>query len=433
MTLKPIALAIAVLALGAAPAGAATAQITVTHSRGTHESDVINMAPGYRAAPGESNHLTVSGSAREIVLSDSGAAITPGNGCSAIDDHSVRCRPDSLGRYDFLDGVDVELGDGDDELTPTRPDDIGVGVDGGPGNDTLTGDGTLSGGDGNDRLVGGADSDLLDGGRGNDTLDGGPGADWLDYEDRTAPVAIDLATGHAGETGEDDTFVGMENARGGKGADTISGDDGPNILEANFPTDDHGGRDTIAGRGGDDDLIGSQDSDVLIGGDGQDHLEGRGGPDRYDGGPGGDVIDEGFVPYSDTGPKRATCGAGADSVWAPTRLVVLQSDCETVKMGWFDVAVAPLLAKVPSLRVRVPKHDDTLNRPTCSASAELTKGRTVAKTGTFRVHEGRATQVRFAPRSRLAKLRGTVVVGLAASDYCPDDRPLAIGGFSIRR
>jgi Ca2+-binding RTX toxin-like protein len=64
-------------------------------------------------------------------------------------------------------------------------------VNGGSGNDILTGDGLanrlagndgddrLAGGDGNDVLLGGAGRDKLDGGKGNDELDGGPGNDVL--------------------------------------------------------------------------------------------------------------------------------------------------------------------------------------------------------------------------------------------------------------
>jgi hypothetical protein len=62
-------------------------------------------------------------------------------------------------------------------------------INGGSGNDTLTGDGLanrlvgndgddrLAGGDGNDVLVGGAGRDRIDGGRGNDEIDGGAGKD----------------------------------------------------------------------------------------------------------------------------------------------------------------------------------------------------------------------------------------------------------------
>jgi hypothetical protein len=57
-------------------------------------------------------------------------------------------------------------------------------------------------------------------------LAGGPGTDWVSYEDRTAPLTINLA-----DPGPDagDTLLGIENVHGGRGDDRLSGDDGPNI------------------------------------------------------------------------------------------------------------------------------------------------------------------------------------------------------------
>ena len=55
-------------------------------------------------------------------------------------------------------------------------------VNGGAGNDIITGNGaanTLTGGSGNDTLTGGLGNDKLIGGSGNDTLNGGAGNDTL--------------------------------------------------------------------------------------------------------------------------------------------------------------------------------------------------------------------------------------------------------------
>lgn len=92
-------------------------------------------------------------------------------------------------------------------------------VDGGAGNDVISGAGgypnslTIRGGDGNDTLVGGANSDVIAGGAGNDVESGGAGDDTFDegassngadilngdggfdvadYRARTSPVAVSL-------------------------------------------------------------------------------------------------------------------------------------------------------------------------------------------------------------------------------------------------
>ena len=63
---------------------------------------------------------------------------------------------------------------------------------------------------------------------------------------------MDLARGAGnGQAGEDDTITGVENARGGFGADTLAGDDGRNELDGGS-----GGPDRLDGRGGDDRLGG---------------------------------------------------------------------------------------------------------------------------------------------------------------------------------
>jgi Ca2+-binding RTX toxin-like protein len=82
--------------------------------------------------------------------------------------------------------VIVNGGDGNDSLTVLANIDevAAVGLDGGPGDDVLTGaesNDTLNGGEGNDRIVGAGGADVLNGGAGNDTLvwNNGDGSDTL--------------------------------------------------------------------------------------------------------------------------------------------------------------------------------------------------------------------------------------------------------------
>ena len=80
----------------------------------------------------------------------------------------------------------VDGGGGDDTLTVDSQVDNGVELNGGAGNDTITGgdgDDMLDGGEGMDSLVGGAGNDMLDGGAGMDTLTGGDGSDTFMWGD----------------------------------------------------------------------------------------------------------------------------------------------------------------------------------------------------------------------------------------------------------
>ncbi len=118
------------------------------------------------------------------------------------------------------------------------------GVIGGRGNDVLTGDG------GNNFLVGGA---------GNDTLDGGGGTDMAVYFYSSAGVTVDLKAGTASDGyGGTDTLIGIENVRGSRFDDTLTGDAGVNRLEG------ADGNDTLIAGGGDDMLVGGAGADVFV-------------------------------------------------------------------------------------------------------------------------------------------------------------------------
>jgi len=93
-------------------------------------------------------------------------------------------------------------GDGNDRVT-LDPGVVGT-VDRGLGDDVLTGDGTLNGGDGNDRLTGGPGDDTLIGGPGADGLNGGAGNDSVVMSADSSPAAHDVADGGPGR----ETVVG---------------------------------------------------------------------------------------------------------------------------------------------------------------------------------------------------------------------------------
>lgn len=153
---------------------------------------------------------------------------------------------------DFLDG-----GDGNDTMTGGGFDDY---LDGGKGNDLLFGDGSgvtnegedlLFGGEGDDELQGGGGDDFLSGDEGNDRLWGGDGNDVL-----TAAAGEDYLEGGAGDDGLD----------GGDNNDALWGNEGD---------------DTLSGGSGDDFLIGGEGNDTLTGGTGRDVMQGGEGDDTY--------------------------------------------------------------------------------------------------------------------------------------------------------
>lgn len=231
---------------------------------------------------------------------------------------------------DYLDGgagVDsIWAGDGDDTLIGSKFGEGADGFNGGSGNDTIiysaspravfvyfndngtgyqqyndsqgsgSGDGVsyienvvgsalgdlLSGNLLVNRLTGANGDDTLAGGGGADVLEGGDGIDTADYslhDSRTnlGGVSVDLAAGAGSfNDAEGDVLTGIENLRGSKFADTLSGDAGANLLQG------QAGNDTLGGRAG---------ADVLEGGAGDDMLRGGAGADRLDGGADRDTAD----------------------------------------------------------------------------------------------------------------------------------------------
>ncbi|TML07928.1 MAG: calcium-binding protein [Actinobacteria bacterium] len=208
----------------------------------------------------------------------------------------------------------VNGGDGNDSLTVLAHSDevAAVGLDGGPGDDLLTGadsNDTLNGGEGNDRLVGAGGADLVNGGGGNDTLvwNNGDGSDTLNgdagndlTEVNGAPTTGDVFSvePHAGRVkfqrsnlkafaldasterfqvnglGGDDSLTAQDgvgaltllSVDGGAGADTVNGSDGPDLLLGGE------GNDVLSGGGGDDRIVGDRGNDTINGGTGDDTL-----------------------------------------------------------------------------------------------------------------------------------------------------------------
>ena len=116
----------------------------------------------------------------------------------------------------------------------------------------------LIGDDGANRLLGAGGNDGLIGGAGADRLEGGSGVDLVSYAGSAAAVMVNLATNTvSGGDAEGDVLVDVENVEGSAHGDTLTGDDGANML---FGTD---GNDTLTGGAGADWLEGGLDADLV--------------------------------------------------------------------------------------------------------------------------------------------------------------------------
>jgi Ca2+-binding RTX toxin-like protein len=258
----------------------------------------------------EANQITVSVDADTDAyysVRDTAATLTPSGTCLAVDGHFAVCPGTGIKT------IIVETGDRADAITldaATIPGTISETVDGGSGNDYVSGantPGTVSGGSGNDdvhgrgTVNGGAGSDLLmgspladnlRGGSGADTLDGGFGADdiaggseadSLVYSGRVNGVNVTIGSGNFNDGGPEDQT--------GSRRDTVHGD-----VEIQFGTERDdvlvGDRtpETLVGLGGDDFEVGNGGGDSVLGGPGGDRQFGKSGNDRLAGGPDDDFL-----------------------------------------------------------------------------------------------------------------------------------------------
>jgi Ca2+-binding RTX toxin-like protein len=197
------------------------------------------------------------------------------------------------------DPVTEDVLDEVEDVVGTRADDTITGsnvpnhLDGGGGDDVLSGGTASSGAD---------DADVLVGGTGDDTIVGGPGVDTVSYRSHREGVTADLDdVADDGAPGEADAIgADVEHLVGSPWGDVLGGDDGPNFVwgdpcRSGFgcPEPVTGGDDTIEGGGGVDILRGGPGDDTIGGGPAGDKLLGGAGVDALDGGPGADGCDTG--------------------------------------------------------------------------------------------------------------------------------------------
>jgi Ca2+-binding RTX toxin-like protein len=235
-------------------------------------------------------------------VTDSVANLTPSGACSAISSHSATCpgagiKTLSVDTGAMADAIGMDVG--------SIPSSVLANFDGGSGNDTVSGHGTLNGSSGDDTMVGspladnlhgGSGRDVLDGGNGPDDIQGGTGTDTLVYPaDRTTPVSVTVGAGDGDDGGVEDQASGkrdtvqgdIEVVVGTAQADLLAGDSSSETLVG------AAGNDTLVGNNGADTLLGLEGDDLLVGGNGRDLLLGWIGADRLFGGPDGDRLSGG--------------------------------------------------------------------------------------------------------------------------------------------
>jgi Ca2+-binding RTX toxin-like protein len=240
---------------------------------------------------------------------DDGAA-----NCDAITSIVVTGGPDA--NVIDLSGVT----DRDDAVTTDYPAITSVTIDGGAGNDTITGSehaDTLRGGDGADRIVGDENKaagslDVFEGGAGDDTLVWNPGQDSDKMDGGDGADTIEVNGGGGGEQ-----FTVKPSATPGRVQFDRTGPTPPGPFSLDIGTSE---RLDLNANGGDDSLTSDAGLDALgikldvDGGAGNDTLDGGDGADLINGGDGDDrIVPDDNPPLP--GPRDdARGGAGNDTI-----------------------------------------------------------------------------------------------------------------------
>ncbi len=228
----------------------------------------------------------------------------------------------------FTGSVTIDGGAGNDVITGSNSSIFGIGgndtILGGAGNDFLSGLGgrdTLDGGLGNDSLFGGSDDDVLRDSSGVDTFNGGLGSDRLAAVNVSFSNTFNVTGTNAG-TLNGEAFVGVESLTGGsffdtfnfqslgridgthdggQGFDTVSYASRATTVNVNLElgtaTDVAGGGffrvfgiENVSGGSANDTLTGNGQVNILNGGAGNDVLSGGFGNDDLNGGLGNDTL-----------------------------------------------------------------------------------------------------------------------------------------------
>lgn len=216
--------------------------VIVSRSGGTWTTKIYQSGVNL---PGQDVLRTVTSSTRPTFVADGGAgddtlSFLAGEDFADDGNGGVALRRTAFDtRVTALTG-----GSGNDVLETGEADDTGV--DGGPGNDSISlglGDDRATGGTGNDVLDGGSGRDDLGGGTGDDRISGGAGADRIvggDGNDnlvggpgRDVRALLVRPRGSAAGVVADQVRLGFDSGDllvGGAGADAVDGGDGSDLV-----------------------------------------------------------------------------------------------------------------------------------------------------------------------------------------------------------
>ncbi|NRP73101.1 Bifunctional hemolysin/adenylate cyclase [Ensifer psoraleae] len=221
------------------------ANATTVRVNGVNEDTIRNFENISGGAAGDT--LTGDSLANVLRGNDGGDTLKGGLGKDVLDGG------DGIDAADYLEKTDAI------SVTLNGAANASVFV-GGAAEDTIRAIENFLSGSGNDTLVGDGADNLFRGALGSDFIDGGAGVDTADYREKTLSVRVILDGGNdsfvfVGGTAED-TIRNIENAFGGKGNDTLTGDDLANRLDGND------GKDLLTGGGGADTLDGGAGADT---------------------------------------------------------------------------------------------------------------------------------------------------------------------------
>ena len=208
-------------------------------------------------------------------------------------------------------------------------------------------------GSGDDTFVGSGNDEFFDPGGGTaNSVDGGTGTDYLDLSSQPGPATINLAnnagTATLGSTTDTfkniDGFVGTDGDDtlnwngtgtlldfiGGAGSDTVDASTSAVSVTINLSTFTGGANGSVEnaiGGPGNDTLTGNNGNNTLTGNDGNDTINAGTGNDTVNGGLGNDILNDGggadVLDYSDAGSAGVTVdlangsasgGAGEDTL-----------------------------------------------------------------------------------------------------------------------
>ncbi len=303
---------------------------------GGQGNDLCNGAKGNTVSCGKEAKLKASAYAEVDPVSGGGGGLELVGGGG--DDHFIVAFDEANSTFGITAKNGIALGPGclrisaEQATCPTEGPARWVMADLGPGNDSLSVEGSLAGaqnvrlagGLGNDTIHGGDEDDLIEAGYGADRLYGGAGADGL-IGSRPGPTFLygeadgDLLAAGGGCAGG--ALVGGPGRDDASFAETPAH---PGILHVSFPAhaawidaikDCH----RVHLSPTDEDMEGSFDWDILVGDGRANAMLGQPGRDRFYGGGGEDVIDardgerdfsiqcgRGFVPMKKGQPIHGT-------------------------------------------------------------------------------------------------------------------------------